>query len=36
LVASWGTFKVDKAHLAKVAGERTRASRMMDRVSFNN
>jgi len=36
LVASWGTFKVDKAHLAKIAGERTRASRMMDRVSFNN
>jgi len=36
LVASWGTFKVDKAHLAKIASERARASKMMDRVSFNN
>ncbi len=36
LVASWGTFKADKAHLAKIAGERTRASKLMDQVSFNN
>ncbi|MDP6832984.1 MAG: Fe(3+) ABC transporter substrate-binding protein [Alphaproteobacteria bacterium] len=36
LVASWGKFKADKAHLAKVAQERTRASKLMDRVSFNN
>ena len=36
LVASWGTFKADKAHLAKIAQERTRASKLMDRVSFNN
>ena len=36
LVASWGTFKADKAYLAEIAQERTRASKLMDQVSFNN
>ena len=36
MVASWGTFKADGAHLSRIAEERTRASKLMDRVSFNN
>jgi len=36
LVASWGTFKADKVHLDKVGSERTEASKIMDRVRFND
>ncbi len=36
LVASWGRFKPDNVHLSKVADLRGKASRIMDRVRFNN
>jgi iron(III) transport system substrate-binding protein len=36
LVASWGTFKADEEHLSKVAGQRGLATRIMDRVRFDN
>ena len=36
LVASWGEFKADKAYLSKIANERTRATKMVDQVAFNN
>lgn len=35
LVASWGDFKADTAHLADVARYRTEASKIMDRVGFD-
>ncbi len=36
LVASWGTFKADEAFLSNVARQRTLATRIMDRVRFDN
>lgn len=36
LVASWGTFKADEAFLSSVAEQRTLATRIMDRVRFDN
>ena len=36
LVASWGTFKADTTSLAEVAQYRSTASRIMDRVVFDN
>ena len=36
LVASWGDFKADKAHLSNVAKQRVLATRIMDRVRFDN
>ncbi len=36
MVASWGTFKADKAYLSKIANERTNATKLMDQVAFNN
>jgi len=36
LVASWGTFKADPVQLSKVAGMRSLATRIMDRVRFDN
>ncbi len=36
LVASWGSFKSDKVFLAKIAENRTRATRIMDEVRFDN
>jgi len=36
LVASWGTFKADTVHLDKVGAQRTEATKIMDRVGFNN
>ncbi|MDP6926420.1 MAG: Fe(3+) ABC transporter substrate-binding protein [Rhodospirillales bacterium] len=36
LVASWGKFKSDDVHLSKVAELRSEASKIMDRVRFNN
>ncbi|MEE8393354.1 MAG: Fe(3+) ABC transporter substrate-binding protein [Rhodospirillales bacterium] len=36
LVAAWGTFKADEAFLSNVAQQRTLATRIMDRVRFDN
>ena len=36
MVASWGTFKADKVFLANVAQQRTLATKIMDRVRFDN
>ena len=36
LVASWGTFKPDEAFLSNVAKQRILATRIMDRVRFDN
>jgi iron(III) transport system substrate-binding protein len=36
LVASWGTFKADTVNLAEAARYRSTASRIMDRVAFDN
>jgi iron(III) transport system substrate-binding protein len=36
LVASWGAFKADEAFLSNVAQQRTLATRIMDRVRFDN
>lgn len=36
LVASWGSFKADKALMSNVAEQRTLATRIMDRVRFDN
>jgi len=36
LVASWGDFKADQTNLAKIAEQRTTASKIMDKVAFNN
>jgi len=36
LVASWGTFKPDEAFMSNVARQRTLATRIMDRVRFDN
>jgi iron(III) transport system substrate-binding protein len=35
LVASWGTFKADKEFLAKIADQRTLATKLVDQVAFN-
>ncbi len=36
MVASWGTFKADKAFLSRIANQRVVASKLVDQVSFNN
>ena len=36
IVASWGTFKADATYLSKIAEQRRKASRIMDKVRFNN
>ncbi|MGB0722522.1 MAG: Fe(3+) ABC transporter substrate-binding protein [Gammaproteobacteria bacterium] len=36
LVASWGTFKADDTNLAEVAKYRPDATKLVDRVGFNN
>ena len=36
LVASWGAFKADQAFMSNVAAQRTLATRIMDRVRFDN
>jgi iron(III) transport system substrate-binding protein len=36
LVASWGTFKADKVRLDEVGTHRREASKIMDRVKFND
>ena len=36
LVASWGRFKADEVFLSKLAEQRVTASRIMDRVRFND
>ena len=36
MVASWGTFKADEAHLSKIAELRALAAKIMDRVRFND
>ncbi len=36
LVASWGSFKADTVYLSKIAAHRTRATRIMDEVRFDN
>ena len=36
LVASWGTFKADTVNLGEVAHHRSTASKIMDRVAFDN
>ena len=36
LVASWGKFKADTINLAKVADKRAVASRLVDKVDYNN
>ena len=35
LQKSWGKFKKDKVHLSKVANNRSKAVKMVDRVSYN-
>ena len=35
-VAGWGKFKADKTFLSKIAENRTKATRIMDKVRFNN
>ncbi|MBC8337559.1 MAG: extracellular solute-binding protein, partial [Alphaproteobacteria bacterium] len=35
-VAGWGAFKADETFLSKIALHRTLASRIMDKVRFNN
>ena len=36
IVASWGTFKADKTFLSKIAENRSKATKIMDKVRFNN
>jgi iron(III) transport system substrate-binding protein len=36
IVATWGLFKADETNLAEIAELRTKASRIMDKVRFNN
>jgi len=36
IVASWGKFKADETFLSNVAAQRTLATRIMDRVRFDN
>ncbi len=36
VVASWGTFKADEQFLSKIAEQRTTATRIMDKVRFDN
>ena len=36
VVASWGSFKADEAFMSNVASQRTLATRIMDRVRFDN
>jgi iron(III) transport system substrate-binding protein len=36
IVASWGTFKADEMFLSEIAEHRTQATRIMDKVRFDN
>ncbi len=36
IVKGWGTFKADETFLSKIAKHRTQATRIMDKVRFNN
>ena len=36
IVSGWGTFKADETFLFKIAENRTQATRIMDKVRFNN
>jgi len=36
IVAGWGTFKADERFLSKIAEHRTQATRIMDKVRFDN
>jgi iron(III) transport system substrate-binding protein len=36
LVASWGSFKADKAYLSKIAQERSTATKLVDQIAFND
>ncbi|MAF96043.1 MAG: iron ABC transporter substrate-binding protein [Rhodospirillaceae bacterium] len=36
IVAGWGKFKADETFLSKIAEHRTQATRIMDKVRFNN
>jgi iron(III) transport system substrate-binding protein len=36
IVAGWGKFKADETYLSKIAENRTKATRIMDRVRFDN
>lgn len=36
IVAGWGKFKADETNLAKIAEHRTQATRIMDKVRFDN
>ena len=36
LVASWGKFKADREFLAKIANQRSTATKLVDQVAFNN
>ena len=36
LVASWGTFKADTVSMDRIAERRTQATKIMDRVRFDN
>ena len=36
MVASWGEFKADEAFLSKIANARSTATKLVDRVAFNN
>ncbi|MBL4690321.1 MAG: Fe(3+) ABC transporter substrate-binding protein [Rhodospirillales bacterium] len=36
IVAAWGSFRADETNLAEIAGYRAKASRIMDKVRFNN
>lgn len=36
IVAGWGKFKADTTFLSKIADHRTQATRIMDRVRFDN
>ena len=36
IVAGWGKFKADKTFLFKIGEHRSQATRIMDKVRFNN
>jgi iron(III) transport system substrate-binding protein len=36
IVAAWGSFRADETNLAEIAGYRAKATRIMDKVRFNN
>ncbi len=36
MVASWGDFMADEAYVSKLANARSTATKLVDRVAFNN